>query len=70
MSLEPIARGKDDISLALATDSLSPEDAGRLAGRLSFLTQAVFEFGAVGKAAPAPVLTIPRHGGPRPPTAQ
>ena len=58
-----IVRVKDDISRALATDSLSPEDAGRVAGRLSFWGGGE---GCIGTC----LLTIPRHGGSRPPTAQ
>ena len=40
------------IGLALQHNSLTPREAGRLAGQLSFLTQAVF--GAVGRSAPNP----------------
>ena len=43
------------IGTALTEDRLPPAEAQKLAGRLSFLTQAVF--GAVGKAAIAPIYS-------------
>ena len=45
------------IRTALQEDELSPQTAGRLAGKLSFLTQAVFE--AVGKSAMQPLYARP-----------
>ena len=43
----------EHIQRALATEALTPEEAHRLAGRLAFLTQAMF--GSVGRAALSPM---------------
>ena len=48
-----VAKLRHAIAQALESNSLTPPEAGRLAGKLSFLTQAVF--GAVGRAALQPV---------------
>ena len=48
-----VAKLRHAIAQALESNSLTPPEAGRLAGKLSFLTQAVF--GAVGRSALQPV---------------
>ena len=48
-----VAKLQHIIETALQTNELSPHAAGRLAGKLSFLTQAVF--GSVGKSAIQPL---------------
>ena len=48
-----VAKLRHATAQALESNSLTPPEAGRLAGRLSFLTQAVF--GTVGRSALQPV---------------
>ena len=53
------------IEEALSSNALSPEVAQKLAGRLSFLTQAVF--GKLGRAALAPIYARGADTSARPP---
>ena len=48
-----VAKLRHAIAQSLGSNSLTPREAGRLAGKLSFLTQAVF--GAVGRSALQPI---------------
>ena len=61
-----VSRPTKEIERALATDTLSLEEARRLAGRLAFFTQSL---GAVGKAALSPVYARPHDTAAREDTA-
>ena len=56
-SWRPRQKILEQIDEALAADSLSPDAASRLAGRLTFLSQCQSTFGATGRAAIKPLYS-------------